>query len=233
MTAPRPDDAAMMPPPVVDDCWNRIGVRGDASCPELKRHVHCRNCPTYSAAASALLQRELPTGYRADWAGHYARCQEHEDPGTESVMIFRVGTEWLALPTSVFQEVAEQGAIHSLPHRRSGLVLGLTNVRGELLICFSLAKLLGGDEATQQTREKSGDDRRRLLVVQCEGRRAAFPADEVHGIHRYHPQILQEVPATVAKTAARYTMAMLPWQGTTVGRLDEEVIFHTLDRGFG
>jgi chemotaxis-related protein WspD len=53
----------------------------------------------------------------------------------------------------------------------------------------------------------------------------------VHGIHRYNPQILQEVPATVAKAAARYTKAMLPWQGTAVGRLDEEVIFHTLDRG--
>jgi hypothetical protein len=58
-------------------------------------------------------------------------------------MIFRLGTEWLALPASVFQEVAELGAIHSLPHRRSGLVVGLTNVRGgELLICFSLTKLL-------------------------------------------------------------------------------------------
>jgi chemotaxis-related protein WspD len=184
-----------------------------------------------TAAASALLRRELPAGYRADWAGHFARRQEVEGPGTESAMIFRVGTEWLALPASVFQEVAELGAIHSLPHRRSGLVLGLTNVRGELLICFSLTKLLGGDEATQPTREKSGADRRRLLVVHREGRRAAFPADEVHGIHRYHPQILQEVPATVAKAAASCTRAMLPWLGRAVGRLDEDVIFHTLDRG--
>ena len=33
--------------------------------------------------------------------------------------------------------------IHSLPHRRQGIVLGLVNVRGELLICVSLARLLG------------------------------------------------------------------------------------------
>ena len=131
----------------------------------------------------------------------------------------------------VFEEVAELGAIHSLPHRRSGLVVGLTNVRGELLICFSLTNLLGGDEPTQPTREKSGADRRRLLVVQREGWRAAFPADEVHGIHRYHPQILQEVPATVAKAGASYTRAMLPWLGRAVGRLDEDVIFQALDRG--
>jgi hypothetical protein len=153
MTAARPDGAAIMPALVVDDCWNRIGVRGDASCPELKRHVHCRNCPTHGDAASALLRRELPVAYRADWAGHFARRQEVEDPGTESAMIFRVGTEWLALPASVFQEVAELGAIHSLPHRRSSLVLGLTNVRGESLICFSLANLIGGDEAPQPKRD--------------------------------------------------------------------------------
>jgi chemotaxis-related protein WspD len=53
----------------------------------------------------------------------------------------------------------------------------------------------------------------------------------VHGIHRYQSQILQEVPATIAKAAARNTRAMLPWQGRAVGRLDEDVTFHALDRG--
>ena len=43
---PRPDRA------IVNDCWNRIGVRGDRSCPELKQYVHCRNCPVYSAGAA-------------------------------------------------------------------------------------------------------------------------------------------------------------------------------------
>ena len=37
----------------LNDCWNKIGVRGDGSCPELARHVHCRNCPVYSASAAA------------------------------------------------------------------------------------------------------------------------------------------------------------------------------------
>ena len=26
----------------IDDCWNRIGVRGDASCARLVEYVHCR-----------------------------------------------------------------------------------------------------------------------------------------------------------------------------------------------
>jgi chemotaxis-related protein WspD len=28
----------------LDDCWNRIGVRGDGSCRELEQHIHCHNC---------------------------------------------------------------------------------------------------------------------------------------------------------------------------------------------
>src|SRR5258706_152676 len=36
-------------PPAIDACWNRIGVRGDGSCPELARHVHCRHCPAFGA----------------------------------------------------------------------------------------------------------------------------------------------------------------------------------------
>ena len=51
----------------LDDCWNRIGVRGDASCPELARHVHCHNCPVHAAAALALLDREPPEGSGAAW----------------------------------------------------------------------------------------------------------------------------------------------------------------------
>ena len=38
-------DATSTSRSTIDDCWNRIGVRGDASCPKLDDYVHCRNCP--------------------------------------------------------------------------------------------------------------------------------------------------------------------------------------------
>ena len=44
----------------VDDCWNRIGIRGDQSCPKLPEYVHCRNCPVYASAARRLLDRLPP-----------------------------------------------------------------------------------------------------------------------------------------------------------------------------
>ena len=43
----------------IDDCWNRIGVCGDQTCPELTRFVHCHNCPVFSTASERLLTAPL------------------------------------------------------------------------------------------------------------------------------------------------------------------------------
>ena len=59
-------------------CWNEIGVQGNGSCPELRKVIHCRNCPVYSKAGVQLLDRPLlpriPPGMdRAFRAGKKAR----------------------------------------------------------------------------------------------------------------------------------------------------------------
>ena len=136
--------------------------------------MHCRNCPTFAAAAVTLLDRAAPPGYLADWAAHLARAesQAEADPAVAhngvSSVVFRVETEWLALPTSVLQEVTELRAIHTLPHRRGGSVFGIINVRGELLICVSLAKLLGLEQAPPvqlgQLQGQSPREAQRLLL---------------------------------------------------------------------
>ena len=85
-------------------------------------------------------------------------------PGKQSIVIFRIGPEWLALPTRVFQEIAERRTVHSLPHRQHGVVLGLINIRGELLICVSLGQLLGLEQVP--FREKSRTTYDRLVVTE-------------------------------------------------------------------
>ncbi|MFA6960699.1 MAG: chemotaxis protein CheW [Opitutaceae bacterium] len=214
----------------LNDCWNKIGVRGDGSCPELERHVHCRNCPVYSAAAARLLDSELPAGHIEEWTGHFSEKQKVEEAGTHSVVVFRIGAEWLALPTAVFTEVATVRAVHSLPHRRDGIVRGLANVRGTLLVCVSLAGVLGLEKVTPTRNDKVQGAHRRLLVISREGSRLVFPVDEVQGIHRCQPSELKDVPATVAKATATYTKAVLVWNGRTVGCLDDQLLFYTLNR---
>ncbi|HYM48875.1 MAG TPA: chemotaxis protein CheW [Burkholderiaceae bacterium] len=214
----------------LNDCWNRIGVRGDGSCPELQQYVHCRNCPVFSAAAAELLNGELPAEHVSEWTHYFAQPRAVDQVGTQSVVIFRVGLEWLGLPTSLFKAVVECRAIHALPHQRSNMILGMAAVRGELLVCVSLEHALGLERVTEQKRDKRRIVPPRLLVLAHEGHRIAFPVDEVHGTHRFHPQQLAPVPATVAKATVTYTKAILPWQQKSVGMLDEQLLFYTLNR---
>jgi chemotaxis-related protein WspD len=230
-----PDTDPVMDQPGIDMCWSRIGVRGDSSCPKLREHVHCRNCPIFGAAALSLLDRAPSSDYLADWTRHFAQAAERSSAPTQagaarSVVIFRVGVEWLALPTSMFAEIAEPRVIHSLPHRRGGALLGIVNVRGELLICLSLAKLLGHEEGPAARRESGTTARRRLLVVGNDGSRIVFPVDEVHGVHRVGTDDLSETPATIAKAPTTYTIGMLAWQGRIIGCLDGALLLAGLDR---
>ena len=125
-----------------------------------------------------------------------------------SVLIFRIGTEWLALQTTALTEIASLRPIHSLPHRRNGVVLGLTNIRGELVVCVSLRddpqRRRSADADAGKSRSAAG----RLLVMQRDGARAVCPVDEVHGIERFFARDLGTVPATVAGAAAKYTRAI-------------------------
>ena len=96
------------------DCWNHIGVSGDRSCPELNAHIHCRNCPVFAEAAAPsstgrpprTISQIGPDGWpnQPAWA-----CASHESEGEDdntsvageavSVLIFRLGEEWLAFRT--------------------------------------------------------------------------------------------------------------------------------------
>src|SRR5687768_321507 len=167
------------------DCWNRIGVHGDSSCGELQKHVHCRNCPVYGAAAPALLERDIPPARLDEWTQHFSAAREIVEPGAESIVIFRIGPEWLGLPTAAFSEIIDVRAIHPLPHRRGGVVLGVANVRGELLVCVSLAAVLGIDETAHTHTPRQGALYKRLAVIQEDAGRVVFPVDEVHGIHKF------------------------------------------------
>jgi chemotaxis signal transduction protein len=204
------------------DCWNRIGVRGDKSCPELERHSHCRNCPAYSAAAATLLDRDLTGPSAAAPTSQFAEIARAGQGGTESAIIFRVGIEWFALSTLLLDEIVGMRAVHSLPHRRNPALLGLVNVRGELVVCVSISRLLIGEAAAAS--------QGRLVVMRHANGRLAFPVDEVQHTHCYRPDELKPVPATVAKSASAFTRGLLSWRDRTVGCLDERLILEALDR---
>ena len=210
-------------------CWSQIGVFGDRSCPELRNYTHCHNCPTHAAAGVQLLNRVLPPGYRRERTEHFARQRDHSDTGTFSAILFRIQGEWLAMPTRIFQEATEPRTIHSVPHRR-GKILGLANVRGELVICVSIGHLLG--TRTDQPVPPIPAAYHRLLVLEHGGTRLAFPVDEVQGPYRFAFDELHHLPAKARGTRLPHSRGILRWQDRPVGLLDPDVLLSAFKRNF-
>jgi len=212
----------------VNDCWNQIGVRGDVSCPELQRYVHCHNCPVHAAAALALLDHEPPPGTHAGWTAHFSEPLPTVDSGTRALFVFRIGRAWLAMPTDLVAEVAPERAIHTLPHRRRDAVLGVVNAHGALVVCLSLGAVLGFDAAPSGATERQFA-RGRMLMLRHGETRAACPVDEVSGIHRVGPAALVETPAAIAGARTCVTQVWT-WREHTVGVLDQALLEQAIRR---
>ena len=220
------------------ECWSRIGVAGDRSCPELEAVIHCRNCPVLAAAARTFFDRGAPEGYLDAWRAILEEPAEGIATDTTSVLVFRLDAEWLALPTAVLVEVTPVRRLHRLPHRAGGVLAGLVNIRGQLQLCGSLHGLVGlAGGPSQPGSGSSGDDTldhtaARLLVVErAEGQaidRWVLGVDEVAGVHRVATGALRAVPATVGHAGGRLSSALFDWQERTVALLDESRVFAAL-----
>jgi chemotaxis-related protein WspD len=208
----------------VSDCWRTIGRPGAGTCPELPQHLLCRNCPTYSAAALRLLDRPAPADYVREWTTHLAAEARRASGATTSVFVFRLCSEWLALPTAVIEQITEPSRVHTLPHRTLP-VRGVVSVRGELIVCVSLEALLGlsGQHAPAASP--------RLVVMSFDGTRVAFQPHEVHGVSRYDARELMAAPATLTKASgAHFTTGLFAWNGRSVGCLDASRFFSAVTR---
>ncbi len=182
---------------------------------------------TSQAGMSRLLDREAPLAYIEECTERVASETGKAEGEIRTILIFRVGTEWLGLPAHLLDEIGERRRIHGIPHRRDGALAGLTSVRGELLLCFSLEKLLGLEE-TSGDHEKTGIESGRMIVLARDKNRVAFPVSEVHGLHRYYTREIRALPATLSQTANHLT-GILPWRENLVGCLDEDSLFRALE----
>ena len=226
-----------------NDCWNKIGVTGDRSCPELLKHVHCRNCPVFTSAGQRLFERDLPAGHLAEWTKRLAEPEVVAERGTVSVLIFRVGEEWLAIDIGLLVEIGELRPIHTIPNRSNEVLVGLVSIRGELELCLSLGGLLGiamqyppniaKSAATESSHHRVADRDRitaRLMVVSRAGRRWVFQVDEVEGVARFTPAELTNVPSTVSGSATSFAKGIFWRNERRIGFLDEVRLFETFER---
>ncbi len=211
---------------IINDCWNRIGVQGDGSCPRLELHIHCRNCPVFMRAAIDLLDRPLPDDYLLERTAHTGLPQPTVESGGITTLVFRLGGEWLALPAKVCQEVTENLRAHTIPSWQQGLVLGLVNVRGELVISVSLDRLLGIPSMGTGTIGGS----QRLVIIEKQNNRFAFPVLEVLNLRTVLPSEVHPVPATLASATEHYASGIFNHDTHNVGLIDDELLFYALNK---
>jgi chemotaxis-related protein WspD len=215
--------SATRPVIAVDACWNRIGVRGDRSCPELEKVTHCHNCPVFATAGRRFLDAPSPSDYIDEWTTRLAPPDDGATGEEFSVLVFRLADEWLALPVGVLVEVTRPRPPHRIPHR-GGLLAGVVNIRGELHLCVRVDLLLGIAAAGAE----SGKDNPRLIVIRHQSEGWAFAADEVDQVHRLPAQNVTPAAPTLVRAASRLTRGVFASGKRSVGLLDETRLFQAI-----
>lgn len=92
----------------------------------------------------------------------------------EAMIVFRIGDEHIGVDISQVREVTEAQTPVPVP-RSPAFVIGLVNIKGEVIPVVSLKKRLGVGG------EESGDC---LLIVEDKGRLAGIEVDELFGTEK-------------------------------------------------
>jgi len=136
-------------------------------------------------------------------------------PATGVHVRVRVAGEQYALPVEHVQEVVDLDELTPVPGAAESL-LGLLNLGGEIVPAFDLAKILGIEPGGH--RAEIG--RRRLLVAECGGQRAAFAVDDVLDVG--------PLASAMQESDARYLLASTVLDGELVGMLAVESLFDSI-----
>ncbi|MEL6158326.1 MAG: chemotaxis protein CheW [Cyanobacteria bacterium J06623_5] len=200
--------------------------------------------PTDMTASACLLQRPMSAEYLAEQTAQLATALPKTGAGeTCSAMIFRLGREWFALPAGLCVQVLPPVPAHTLPHRSNSTLLGVVNVRGQMLLKVSLIEILGltphatanyAPEAPDNSiAEAKGKIYPRMMVVEkLDGQGDSdvwvFEVDELDGIHAIGHDQLESAAAGIKTDAIACTSQVFLWQGHRVNYLEDEQLFEAL-----
>lgn len=215
-----------------DDCWHSIGVwsKGVPRCPKLDEVIHCQNCDVFHTASLKAYERALPEDYRLEWTKVLAGDKEEFVSDARSVIVFRIGDEWVAIATGLCKEISRMMQIHRLPHNKSQILKGVVNNGGEIRICFSLGNLLGIAKASQIFGDGVHAAHARMIVMDVAGRRYVFPVSEIKGLHHYREADSGPLPNTISASSASYMKGVIKWNDMSIGCLDEALLTSQLER---
>lgn len=147
-----------------------------------------------------------------------------------SVVVFRLGGEWLAFPTIYCKEITHRRCVHSIPHRTNNFLQGIVNLNGELQLHVALHELLQIPTSISFQTSRIPYQRNRMMAIVKEGELWTFSVDEVDGIYRWDLLKLESISEDVQKSRVGYIKGKMKMENKTIGLLDEELVFASLKR---
>jgi len=146
---------------------------------------------------SRLASEPLGAAALKEWTAAYA--QELAPPSAQAqvdFILFQVGDERFALPIDDVDEVANVTGGIAVAHA-SSLLLGLTNLRGEVLPLLDTGALLGISSSCSL-----GARNRTLILRDPRARRCGLPVDLVLAVQGLDPALFQRYPHPVGAGAS-------------------------------
>lgn len=136
------------------------------------------------------LNLPIPEGQREVWARQLA-AELQAAPAGKPIrrFVFRVGAEWFGLEPKVLALTLPDTRPRQLPHQPDGLVEGLINADGRIVVCIRMPRIWD----IMPSQGPSAQNRR-ILVLSIDGWTFAIRTEEVLGIEDFLDEDIQPLP---------------------------------------
>ncbi len=185
----------------------------------------------HAGALGRLLDRPVSAADLAEGADLAARPAEARSAAAMGLLLFGIGRETAALPASMLRGVTPAARVVPIPHRSSGVLRGMCNIRGELVLCADLHRLLGLPARSDDAPAAEAPGARRMIVIGPAHDCWAFEVDTLVGIARIDPASLRPPPVTVKHAIGSFTSGVTEIDGTCVTVLDGDRILAGIKAG--
>lgn len=130
----------------------------------------------------------------------------------ERDIIFRIGGEEYGMDVQIVTAIEPMMDVVPVPNAPA-CVMGLMNLRGEVIPVYSLRKRFTLEEYDDSAKNK-------LIVAQYGGKLIAFKVDEVLEMHDFEAEDISETPVIARNERTSYVRAVAKKQGKLVLLLD-------------
>lgn len=166
-----------------------------------------------AAAAEEVLAR------RADSLAHEAVEEDHGD--SEGILLFRLGDEWYGVYVSDVREIYQEYAITPIPCVPD-FILGVVNIRGEIISVMDVAKLMRLGHLTTDLEFAPA------IVLQNEECAVAVVVDEIGDILGVGRDKVEPPLSLMDKVSAEFIAGSIYWESRLIGLVNTDRILEPI-----